>query len=166
MAHAFTADPRRKEKSLRKIIIGGAQRFWVVDPHPNGENVQRLFPLRLDRVNGLGVDAKEPFHDVAISRIDLPLTFETRSRLSALVHFCETALAKRLLSSNESEKSFPGQHESLHRFIDKAVIERLPHIELLGFRMLDKFQRIRHGLFIHSDVAWKRLPVVFEASLQ
>ena len=49
----------------------------------------------------------EPFHEVAISRIDLPLTFETRSQLSALVRFCETALARRLLSSRTRVRDLP-----------------------------------------------------------
>jgi len=56
VAPAFTADPRRKRKSWRKIIIGCAQRFRIVDPHPNGEDLQGLFPLGLDGVNSLGVD--------------------------------------------------------------------------------------------------------------
>src|SRR5262249_5998286 len=55
---------------------------------------------------------------------------------------------------------------SLHCFVYKTVVEGLPHVELLGFRMVDKFQRVRHCSLDHLERARESTSVVFKATLQ
>src|SRR5262249_48601962 len=55
---------------------------------------------------------------------------------------------------------------SLHRLVYKTVVEGLPHVELLGFRMVDKFQRVRHCSLDHLERGRESTSVVFKATLQ
>jgi hypothetical protein len=51
------------------------------------------------------------------------------------------------------------------RFIDQAVVERLRHVVLLGFWMVDELERIGHRFLGGSERLRESLSKVFDASL-
>ena len=53
----------------------------------------------------------------------------------------------------------------LHRLVDQTVVVELPDVGPLGFGMIDKFKRIRHGLLCRSERARESKLVEFKAAL-
>src|SRR5262249_44128109 len=56
--------------------------------------------------------------------------------------------------------------KSPHCLVYKTVVEGLPHVELSGLGMVDKFQRVRHCSLDHLERGRESTAVVFKATLQ
>ena len=67
------------------------------------------------------------------------------------------------VSSNSDPKA---ELRSFDGFVNQTIVERLRHVVLLGFGMLDELQRIGHRLFRNSQGRGESLSKVFKAALQ
>jgi hypothetical protein len=68
-------------------------------------------------------------------------------------------------SSLRSLLSAPCSTRALFDFGDQAVVERLRHVVLLGFRMVDELERIGHRLLGSSERLRESLAEILDASL-